>query len=89
MAISALADLDQLDNDALKALVMQLESELRQQRETAAQQEAGLAALEAEFAVQRQKLAEQGDELRRRYTHAGAGAGHRQDQNRPPVDLCL
>jgi len=64
MAISALPDLDQLDNDALKALAMQLENELRQQREAAAQQEAELAALEAEFAAQRQKLAEQGDELR-------------------------
>ncbi len=66
MTISALPDLDQLDNDALKALAMQLENELRQQREAAAQQEAELAALEAEFAAQRQKLAEQGDELRTR-----------------------
>jgi transposase len=63
---NALPDLDRLDKDALKALAIQLESELRQQRETAAQQEAELAALEAEFAVQRLKLAEQGDELRTR-----------------------
>jgi len=66
MTISALPDLDQLDNDALKALAIQLESELRQQRETAAQQEAELVDLEAEFAAQRLKLAEQGDELRTR-----------------------
>jgi DNA anti-recombination protein RmuC len=66
MVISALPDLDQLDNDALKALAMQLENELRQQREAAVQQEAELAALEAEFAAQRQKLAEQGDVLRTR-----------------------
>jgi len=63
---NALPDLDQLDNDALKALAMQLENELRQQREAAVQQEAELATLEAEFAAQRQKLAEQGDELRTR-----------------------
>jgi transposase len=66
MAVSALPDLDQLDNEALKALAIQLENELRQQRECAAQQETELAALEAEFAAQRLKLAEQSDELRTR-----------------------
>jgi transposase len=66
VAANALPDLDQLDKGALKALAMQLESELRQQRETLALQEAELAALEAEFATQRLKLAEQGDELRSR-----------------------
>ena len=66
MTISALPDLDQLDNAALKALLVERDRELRQQRETLAQQEAELAALEAEFAAQRLKLAEQGDELRSR-----------------------
>jgi hypothetical protein len=66
VAISALPDLDRLDNDALKALALQLESELRQQRETVAQQEAELATLEAEFTAQRKQLAEQSDELRTR-----------------------
>lgn len=61
-----LPDLDQLDNDALKALAIQLQMELRQQRETADQQEAELAALEAEFATQRLQLAEQSEELRTR-----------------------
>jgi transposase len=63
---NALPDLDQLDNDALKALAIELQMELRQRRETAAQQEAELAALEAEFATQRLKLAEQSEELRTR-----------------------
>ena len=63
---NTLPDLDQLDNGALKALAIELQMELRQQRETAAQQEAELAALEAEFAAQREKLAEQSEELRTR-----------------------
>jgi transposase len=63
---NVLPDLDRLDKGALKALAIQLESELRQQRETVAQQEAELATLEAEFIAQRQQLAEQGDELRTR-----------------------
>lgn len=66
MTASALPDLDQLDNDALKALAIQLQMELRQQRETAVQQEAELADLEAEFATQRLKLTEQSEELRTR-----------------------
>jgi len=70
---SALPDLDRLDNEALKALAIQLSAdhaalleELSEQRETLAQQETELAALEAEFAAQQSKLAEQGDELRAR-----------------------
>ena len=73
MVVSALPDLDQLNNEALKALAMQLSGDhaalldqLHQQRETAARQEEELAALEAEFAAQRQKLSEQSDELRSR-----------------------
>jgi transposase len=66
VTISALPDLDQLDNAALKALLVERDRELGQQREILAQQEAELAALEAEFAAQRLKLAEQGDELRSR-----------------------
>lgn len=66
MTANALPDLDRLDKDALKALAVQLNGELRQQRETVAQQEAELATLGAEFTAQRQKLAEQGDELRSR-----------------------
>ena len=63
---NALPDLGQLDNDALKALAIELQMELRQQRETAVQQEAELAALEAESATQRLQLAEQSEELRTR-----------------------
>lgn len=63
---NALPDLDRLDNDALKVLAIELQVELRQQRETAAQQEAELAVLEAEFAAQRLQLAEQSEELRTR-----------------------
>jgi len=66
MPANGFPDLDRQGKGALKALALQLESELRLQRETVAQQEAELAALEAEFAAQRQKLAEQGDELRSR-----------------------
>jgi hypothetical protein len=73
VTVSALPNLDQLNNEALKALAMQLSGdraalldELLEQRETAARQEEELAALEAEFAAQRQKLAEQSDELRSR-----------------------
>ena len=64
--MSAAADLDHLDKDALKALAMQLHGELRQQRETLAQQEAELAVLEVEFAEQRLKLTEQSEELHTR-----------------------
>lgn len=63
MPANALPDLDRLDKAALKALAIELEGELRQQRETVAQQETELASLEAEFAMQRVKLAEQGNEL--------------------------
>jgi gamma-glutamylcysteine synthetase len=66
MAIDALPDLDQLDRDALLALAVQLQDDLEAQRETAARQEAELAALEAEFETQRQLLDEQGDQLRAR-----------------------
>lgn len=66
MKANTLPDLDQLDNEALKALAIELQMELRQQRETAAQQESELAALEAEFATQRLKLTEQSEELRTR-----------------------
>jgi transposase len=73
MVVSALPDLDQLNNEALKALAMQLSGahaalldQLLEQREAAARQEEELAALEAEFTVQRQKLSEQSDELRSR-----------------------
>lgn len=64
MTASAPADFDQPDKDALKALLLQLQGELQQQRETLARQEAELAALEAEFAEQRLKLTEQSEELR-------------------------
>ena len=73
MVVSALPDLDQLNNEALKALAMQLSGahaalldQLLEQREAAARQEEELAALEAEFTAQRQKLSEQSDELRSR-----------------------
>ena len=66
MLASPVPDLDQRDKGALKALAIELQGELRQHRETLAQQEVELAALEAEFAIQRQKLAEQSDELRSR-----------------------
>ena len=59
MTTSALPDLDQLDNEALKAL-------LAERHLKVVEMDAALAALEAEFAAQRQKLAEQGDELRTR-----------------------
>ena len=66
MTANAFPDLDRLDNGALKALAIELQGELRQQRENLARQEAELAALEAEFAAQRLQLAEQGEELRTR-----------------------
>jgi chromosome segregation ATPase len=66
MTVSTLPDLDQLNNEALKALAMQLQNDLQLQRETASRQEEELAALEAEFAMQRQKLAAQSEELRSR-----------------------
>lgn len=66
MTANALPDLDRLDKDALKALAIQLQSQLLQHHESLAQQEAELAALEAEFAMQRLQLAEQSEELRTR-----------------------
>jgi transposase len=66
VTVSALPDLDRLNNEALKALAMQLQNDLQLQRETASRQEEELHALEAEVAMQRQKLAAQSDELRSR-----------------------
>lgn len=66
MDSAALPDLDSLDREALIALALELQSDLRQRAEIAARQGAELAALETEFTELRRQLTEQGEELRSR-----------------------